>query len=259
MHGGGGLSFDAAAPLTGGYLAQIAPDPRAYFDLLERAGGKPTLLGHFAGGEECGGSIFGFLCRHPDSSSRTVLADVFFSSFCPEGEGARVTNLFYTFRQLSARGDVSPNGAEGGYHLAVALSLHRPDDNGWAVNQFHRNNAIMSQAGIVQKHERGNVPYNALFAVPGSSVLYEASNLASSMCGGLPTLHFDFYTNTLVKIKDIVSKPEYNGRTARVGQLPDDPNHPEARYEVLFTEPGKGPIGFRARPRNLEVVDAEGP
>lgn len=261
MQGTEGLSFDAAAPLTGGFLAQIAPDPRAYFDLLERAGGKPTLLGHFAGGDEVGGPILGFLCHHPDSVSCKVLADVFFSSFYPvsKGNDARLTNSFYTFRQLSARDDVSPNGAEGGYHLAIALSLHRPDDNGWAVEQFHRNNDIMSQAGIFQKHERGKVPYTPLLAVPGSSILYDTANLGSSMCGGLPTLHFAFDTNTLVKIKDIVSKPEYNDRTALVGRLPDDPKHPEARYEVLFTEPGDGPMGFRARPHNLEVVDVQGP
>ena len=39
---------------------------------------EPTNLGTLCGGEERGGPILGFLCKHPDSD-RLCLADVFFS------------------------------------------------------------------------------------------------------------------------------------------------------------------------------------
>ena len=89
--------------------------------------------------------------------------------------------------------------------------------------------------------------------LPGSDLFYHAGNLDPGMCGGLPTIKFDFALNQAVTIKDIETKIEYNGRPARVTKLPADPKDPEARYEVCFTDGGDGAPGFRARARNLDV------
>lgn len=246
------MPISASAPLAGSHLTSVASNPRSYFDRIAVGTAEPTNLGMLCGGEERGGPIMGFLCKHPDSD-RLCLADVFFSSYFPVSGGPQ-TNSFYNFRELSARPDVSFTGGEGGYYLAVAIGMHRPDDDGWAVEQWHRNNDIMSQAGLVPKYERGEVPYKPLLVLPGSELHYQAGNLDPTMCGGLPTIKFDFALNQPVTIKDIATKTEYNGRTARVTKLPSDPLDPEARYEVLFTDDGgDGAPGFRARARNLDV------
>lgn len=249
-----GMSLVAAAPLTGDNLFGVRSNARAYFDHIAVGDAKPTNLGTLCGGEERGGPLFGFLCKHPHSD-RLCLADVFFSSYHPPS-GGPVTNSFYNFRELSARPDVSPAGGEGGYYLAIAIGMHRQQqgrDNGRILEQWHRNNSIMARAGIVKEYERGKVPYKPLLVLPGSDVFYQAGNLDGQMCGGLPTLKFDFHVHQAVTIKDIATKPEYNGRPARVTKLPSDPNDPEARYEVFFTDGAEGPLGFRARARNLDV------
>lgn len=250
------MSFATAAPLTGNNLSDVRSNARAYFDHISVGGAKLTkhLVGTLCGGEERGGPLYGFLCEHPHSD-RLCLADVFFSSYHPLS-GGPVTNSFYNFRELSARPDVSPAGGEGGYYLAIAVGMHRQQqgqDNGRILEQWHRNNSIMAKAGIAKEYERGKVPYKPLLVLPGSDLLYQAGNLDAAMCGGLPTLTFDFHVNQAVTIKDIATKPEYNGRPARVTKLPSDPNDPEGRYEVFFTDGAEGPLGFRARARNLDV------
>lgn len=241
--------ISAAAPLTGAELNNVSADARAYFKLIGTS--EPTNLGMLCEGEECGGTIMGYLMSHPDSD-RLCLADVFVSSYYPVG-GGDVINAFYNFRELSARQDVSFTGDKNGYYLAVAIGMHRSDDDGCAVNQWHRNNDIMSDAGLVPKYERGNVPFKPLMVLPGASLFYEADNLDPKMCGGVPTLKFDFSVGEVVKIKEIASKPEYNDRLARVQSLPSDPNDSEARYNVVFIRVEDGAVGFRARPRNMEI------
>ena len=251
-----GISIETTAPLLGSRLLQIAPNPRSYFDLITFAGlVEPMNLGMLCGGEERGGPLMGFLCKHPDSD-RLCLADVFFSSYYPV-EGGDVTNSFYNFRELSARPDVSFTGSEGGYYLAVAIDMHREQqllDNGPAVQQWARNNKIMSDAGISPKYELGKVPFKPLLVLPGASVLYEGANLDGKMCGGMPTITFDFHVDQVVTVKDLTGKPEWNGNSAVIKKLASDPNDPEARYEVLFTDDSvKGANGFLARARNLCV------
>ena len=94
---------------------------------------EPTNLGTLCGGEERGGPILGFLCKHPDSD-RLCLADVFFSLYYPMS-GGHVTNTFYSFRELSARPDITFTGGEGGYYLAVAIGTDnegcRPPSRWW--------------------------------------------------------------------------------------------------------------------------------
>lgn len=257
MEDAGAMGLDAAAPLLGEHVKQICPSAKEYFELVSRMGGTPTNVGMLVAGEERGGQVEGFLVKHPDSDL-LCLGDAFRSSYVPVA-GGPAASAFYTFRELALREDLTFTGGEGGYYLATAVGMARPDDDGWAVEQWARNNAIMAQAGIAPKHERGKVPYKPLLVLPGASILYEAANIDGAMCGGLPTLHFDFHVGQPVAVAGIVSKPEWNGRAARVDKLPADPRDPEARYEVAFTDGGGGAAGFRARARNLAQREEERP
>ena len=113
----------------------------------------------------------------------------------------------------------------------------------------------LTQARIVPKYERGAVPYKPLQVLPGANFLYEPPSLQAGLCGGMPTLKFDFHVNQTVKIKGLISKPEWNGREAIIKKLPSDPADSEARYEVTFIDGADAVIGFRARPCNLVQSD----